>query len=733
MNPIPLKHSRRRIEIARDDAGVPHVQAGSWREALYALGYLHALDRPTQVLFGRVMASGQAAEQIANKPELVETDRFFRRAGLYQHLDREVGRLDDRTFADLTAYCEGVNDGLKQSGRSLPMWATRFRPQPWDQKAVLLLGNMLSFAGLAVGQQQSERLLLELIQVGIDDAKLRELFAPRLDGVDFELLRKIKLAHQLSDEALELIADLPRLIGSNAWAVAPSRSATGGALLASDPHLEVNRLPAIWYEAVLRFGDRFVMGATLPGCPLFAVGRTERLSWGVTYMKGDATDYFIEDCRPGGATGWQYRRGDAWHDFALRQEIIARKKAAPDSLRIYHNEVGTLEVDPEATGPGYYLSSAWVGHGEGAGRAIGVWLDVIDAPSAPAAMDIVRELSAPTLCWIFADAAGNIGLQGSGWVPKRRAGNTGLTPVAAWDEKNHWRGWLESHHLPRELNPARGFVAAANEDINQPGGPLITTMPLPDYRKRRISERLAEMPAATVADMQTLQYDVTSVQARELLQIFLPHLPEGPLKSRLAAWDLRYAPESIEPTLFAGLYRNVLLEIFGFEHGIGWRRMLYLCTRFGFSIMVLTAIDRLLVKEHSAWWTDRNKGDLIRRAAERTAREKQQPWSKTNAFRFTNRFFPNRVGRVLGFNTGELPMPGCHATPFQGHLLRTASRESTFAPSYHFVTDMSTAEAWTNLPGGPTESRFSQWYKSDIPLWRSARYKRLTSEMQNEK
>jgi penicillin amidase len=191
---------------------------------------------------------------------------------------------------------------------------------------------------------------------------------------------------------------------------------------------------------------------------------------------------------------------------------------------------------------------------------------------------------------------------------------------------------------------------------------------------------------------------------------------------------LRYAPESIEPTLFAGLYRNVLLEIFGFEHGIGWRRMLYLCTRFGFSIMVLTAIDRLLVKEHSAWWTDRDKGDLIRRAAERTAREKQQPWSKTNAFRFTNRFFPNRVGRVLGFNTGELPMPGCHATPFQGHLLRTATRESTFAPSYHFVTDMSTAEAWTNLPGGPTESRFSQWYKSDIPRWRSARYKRLTAD-----
>jgi penicillin G amidase len=728
MKSIPLKHSRRRIEAARDDAGVPHVTAPSWREALYGLGYMHALDRPTQVLFGRVMASGRAAEQIANKPELVEIDRFFRRAGLYVHLDREVSRLDDRTFADLTAYCEGVNDGLKQSGRSLPMWATRFHPQPWDQKAVLLMGNMLSFAGLAVGQQQSERLLLELIQLGIDDAKLRELFAPRLDDVDFALLRQVQVAYQLSDEALELIADLPRLVGSNAWAVSPARSATGGALLASDPHLEVNRLPAIWYEAVLRFGERFVMGATLPGSPIFAVARTERISWGVTYMKGDATDYFIEDCRAGGDTGWQFRRGNDWHDFAVRDETILRKNAAADVMRIYHNDVGALETDPQANGPGYYLSSAWVGHGEGACRAIGIWLDVIDAADVSAAMDVVRELSAPTLCWIFADVEGNIGLQGSGWVPKRRSGVTGLTPVPAWDERNHWRGWLESHKLPRELNPARGFVATANEDINDPSGPLIVTMPLPDYRKRRIAERLGELPSATVADMQALQYDVTSVQARELLAEFLPHLADGLLKDRLAAWDLRYAPENIEPTLFAGLYRNILLEVFGHEHGIGWRRMLYLCTRFGFSTMVLTAIDRLLIKEHSLWWADRDKGELIRRAAERLAREKQQPWSKTNAFRFTNRFFNNRAGRVLGFNTGELPMPGCHATPFQGHLLRTATRESTFAPSYHFVADMSTADAWSNLPGGPVESRFSPWYKSDIHRWRTGQYKRLAAE-----
>ena len=89
------------------------------------------------------------------------------------------------------------------------------------------MGNLLSFGGLVVGQQQNERILLELIQAGVDPDKLRELFSPSLDDADFDLLRQISLTSQLSDEALEMITDLPRLAGSNAWAVGPERSATG--------------------------------------------------------------------------------------------------------------------------------------------------------------------------------------------------------------------------------------------------------------------------------------------------------------------------------------------------------------------------------------------------------------------------------------------------------------------------------------------------------------------------
>ena len=196
-------------------------------------------------------------------------------------------------------------------------------------------------------------------------------------------------------------------------------------------------------------------------------------------------------------------------------------------------------------------------------------------------------------------------------------------------------------------------------------------------------------------------------------------------------WDCRYDLESTEATLFQHFYRHVVLEIFGHEKGIGWRRMFYLCTRMGFSSMVLTAVDRTLRKVTSAWWRGRDKGELVRRAA---AAPKRSPCrSGPSSIRSTSRTAssaPTRAGRGSSWASARnrSACPAARATPFQGHLLTTATRESSFAPSYHMVTDLGTDEAWTNLPGGPSENRFSKWYKVDIPRWLAGQYKRLARE-----
>ncbi len=666
-------------------------------------------------------------ELISNKDELRETDQFFRHIGLHLQVEQDAAALDDRVRQQVLVYCAGVNDGIQAKWRSLPMWATGYRPEPWDPAAVILVGRLLSFGGLAISQLQNERLIIELVHAGANPAALAEMFSPRLDHMNFDLIRQVKMSNRLSDEALQVLVDLPRLAGSNAWAVSPARSASGNALLASDPHLEVNRLPAIWYEAVLKWEDQYVVGATLPGFPLFSVGRTPKLSWGTTYMKADTIDYFVEDVRFADGIGWQYRRGNGWHEFSLRREVVHCKGSDPLELQFHENDLGVLDGNPNEDGAGSYLSIAWVGRSADTQPAISAWLDLIHADSTSQAMDIVAECTQPTLCFVFADSEGHIGKQGCGMIPARRFPYSGLAAVPAWDPANHWQGWLPRRLLPSAYDPQEGFVATANEEQNTHGEPMLVTQTVHDYRLRRIVQRLEQLPLATLLDMQKLQYDVISTQAEELLSIVMPHMPEGPLKQQLTDWDFGYAPTSTIAPIFQRLYRNLMIELLGHEKGIGWRRMIFLCSRAGFSSMVMTAADRLWQKEDSWWWHGRQKADLIRRAAANTEFAVDETWAQVNNFRFANRFFgTHRVGRLLGYNMRVCPMPGNHATPFQGHVFQTARRESTFAPSYHFVTDMGTDEVWTNLPGGPSESRFSKFYRSDIPFWLDGEYKRLS-------
>ncbi|MEO0747869.1 MAG: penicillin acylase family protein, partial [Pseudomonadota bacterium] len=79
---------------------------------------------------------------------------------------------------------------------------------------------------------------------------------------------------------------------SNVFAAAPKRSATGGTLLANDPHLEFTA-PGIWYLARIELATGGVIGGTVPGAPLVMVGRSAKLGWGLTSSYMDDQDLYI--------------------------------------------------------------------------------------------------------------------------------------------------------------------------------------------------------------------------------------------------------------------------------------------------------------------------------------------------------------------------------------------------------------------------------------------------------
>ena len=130
-------------------------------------------------------------------------------------------------------------------------------------------------------------------------------------------------------EAVRFLNLLPTVSASNNWAVTGSRTAGRGPVICFDPHMEVNRLPAIWYEAVMHTDEDYRIGITMPGVPGLVMGRTSSLAFGFTYGFMDMVDYFIEECRDG-----RCRRGDGWSDIKARAETIRRRGKEPIRISI---------------------------------------------------------------------------------------------------------------------------------------------------------------------------------------------------------------------------------------------------------------------------------------------------------------------------------------------------------------------------------------------------------------
>src|SRR5690606_35481632 len=90
----------------------------------------------------------------------------------------------------------------------------------------------------------------------------------------------------------------PPFLGSNSWAVAPAKTATGGALLANDPQMQFG-IPALWHQVHLVLeGDFNAMGISVPGIPGIVFGRNEHIAWAITSLMADSQDLFIQRPNP---------------------------------------------------------------------------------------------------------------------------------------------------------------------------------------------------------------------------------------------------------------------------------------------------------------------------------------------------------------------------------------------------------------------------------------------------
>jgi penicillin amidase len=712
-----LEGAEGEIRLGRDDAGVARIQAANDLDLALGLGWCHARDRQVQMMLVRLIGQGRLGECLQASEESLGIDTYARRNGFAAASRDEVDGLDPETRAWLEAYAEGVNRYLSTHARPMEFLLAGYRPEPWRPADTLLTVRVMAFVGLAEGQQDAEKWLVQALRRGADPEVLRRLFAPHLDGMDDEILALVQdLAEvePLVPPEVRGAAALPRLRASNNWAVAGSRSASGMPIQANDPHLEGNRLPAIWYELDGELPDDVRVGATMPGLPGLIMGRNSRISAGFTYGFMDMIDYFVEDVVDGEARGPEGRE-----PLVVRREEIRRRGNDPVVLEVYETPRGILEG--YAGEDGLYLSRAWSSYRHGAARSAAALRAFQGATSTEEAARAVRGVGV-SCNWVIADVDGHIAYQQSGHLPGRR--HSGLHPVPAWHADLAWGEDVDPADLAVTIDPPEGLLVTANGHHQAEGGPVAVNLHMGDYRARRIRARLEEAGTCTVETMQSIQGDLYSLQAEEFMELLAPLLPDTEAGRRLAAWDRTYPVESEEALWFEEIYSRLLRETFApFLGEAAWA-----FTEAETAVLVdfHWFFDRAFLGGDDCWFPRESREELSARvAAEVLASPPAGTWGDRNQFVMKNLFFGGRMPSWAGFDVGPVPIPGCRATPSQGQVFRAKGRETSFLPTWRYVADLAEPGARTALAGGPSDRRFSRWYASGVPGWRDFRYKAL--------
>lgn len=507
---------------------------------------------------------------------------------------------------------------------------------------------------------------------------------------------------------------LAPMIASNNWVVSGSKTKSGLPLLANDPHLEINRLPSVWYEVSFELGAKRAHGMSMSGISALLIGANNDIAWGTTYTFMDAIDSWIEECREG-----KYLKDGNWINFKIRKEKIKRKGKETKEVVFYENEHGVLQGDPFEEG--YYLTTLWSAKNGGA-KSIKNGMSLLNATTVESGMDYLGQFEM-AFNWVLADKKGNIGYQMSGLLPKRKEGNSGFIPLIGWYSKNDWDGFYAHKDLPKSYNPESGMLVTANEKIERFGGVDTQTIAMGAYRSERITNLLKDRTGLTVEDMKEMHYDVYSIQAERFMKYIIPLLPETENGDILNNWDLCYDINSKGAYLFEQIYRNLYAEVF--SSAIGVNSLDFLQNETGIMIDFYDNFDKNLLKEDSKWFGEKSKKELYSSAILKGLKNKAKTWGEVNQFTLTNILLGEGLPDFLGFNKGPFPMPGGRATIHQGQVYRSNNRNTTFAPSCRMIVDFKESTIHTNLSGGVSDRRFSKYYWNDFKNWQNMKYKKI--------
>ncbi len=701
---LPLE---RPVAIRWNDHLVPWIEAGTDRDLAFALGLVHGHLRGAQIALLRLVARGRLAEVAG--PFATEIDHALRILDFGRAAPEIERRWPPETRAFVEAFVAGLNHATLQARRPPPEFALLgLSPEPYSTADVLAIGRL---AGTDVNWLAWFSLLAERGRPGFARLWRRTLEA----GANAtEPAREEGPARA----ALRAILSGTSRAGSNTVAVAARRSATGGALIASDPHLSMN-LPNLWLAVGMRSPSFHAVGLMVPGLPILGLGRNPDLAWGGTNMRAAASDLFDVSRLP----PEQIRE----HRVTLRQRLWFSA-----GRRVRTTPLGPIVTDASVvprSRPGEAIALRWIGHEPTdeitallrAARARGGG----EFRAAFAGFGV----SAQNMIWASRD--GRIGRLMAATLPSR-AGVPPDDPVldaADPAATAPWSHLIDARDLPFVEDPPEGVLASANERPEPLGGrappPGIGFFFSDGDRIERLRALLAARERLSPADLAALQADTLSPKAARLAAALLRRV-EGiaeaaPLAAALAGWDGDYRADGRAPLAFEFLLRHLVPALLPADREPGAEGRRGPETQWNFiTTFLLRDLDALPPERRAA---------LLRQAAAAASGDlaRYRDWGGIHRLRVAHwlvnlpllgRFF------VLG---DDAPAGGSRETPMKtSHGLVEGRHVSTFGSMARHVSDMADPDAnWFTLYGGQDGWLGSAAYADQVALWRARRAIRL--------
>ncbi len=537
------------VSVVFDGNGIPRIRAATAEDGAAALGWVHARDRLFQMELMRRAASGRIAELAGERA--VPFDRTMRVLGLKHRAEEEMATLPAETRTMLEAYARGVNAYAAVHGRwSAVQFAVLGRPEPWNAVDSLLWGKTM---GMYLSGNWDTELSRAALTATVPRAMIDALWPPQ----DTTPAPSAALTEpRFAGLAAGIRAAVPHFpdpftlpdTASNEWAVDGAHSTTGAPLLAGDPHLAYSE-PGIWYLARIDTPLGTLVGATAPGVPLIVIGHNSRVAWTFTTNGADTQDVFTETVLPDG----RYATPDGPQPFITRVEHIGVRGGPGEDITVRETRHGPVVSDlaryPAPNGMVYAAEMANLQPGDDAATGL---LALNHAGSVAEAGRAAPLITSPVQNLLVADRNG-IGQFTTGRVPIRRAGD-GDWPEPGADGAHDWVGWASGEQLPHVLDPASGHIVNTNERTAPPDFPVFMGRDwFGDWRARRVRQLLG-IGKLSAADFATMQVDVTSSFAQQVLPDLLARPRRDGLPGRAAAllsgWDGRMSMDLPQPLIF---------------------------------------------------------------------------------------------------------------------------------------------------------------------------------------